>query len=79
MKKLDNISDFLFYSGADGSIRVEVIIGDETVWLNQKGMAELFDVEIPAISKHVKNIYQEGELQEFGTISKMEIVRMNLC
>ncbi len=75
MGNINNISDFIFYSGADGNIRVEVIIGKDTVWLNQKNMAELFNVEIPAISKHVKNIYQEGELQEDGTVSKMEIVQ----
>lgn len=75
MNNLNNISDFLFYSGSDGSIRVEVIVGYETVWLNQKSMAELFNVEIPAISKHIKNIYLEGELQEEATISKMEIVQ----
>lgn len=72
---LGETSDFLFYSGHDGSIRVEVIVGDETVWLSQKGMAELFNVEVPAISKHVKNIYSEGELDDVSTVSKMETVQ----
>lgn len=47
---------------------------DETLWLTQKAMAELFNVKVPAISKHIKNIYQEGELSEDTTISKMETV-----
>jgi hypothetical protein len=49
-------------------------VKDETVWLTQKAMAALFGVQIPAISKHLKNIYEEGELQETTTVSKMETV-----
>ena len=47
---------------------------DETLWLTQKAMAELFGVKVPAISKHLKNIFEEGELEESATISKMETV-----
>ena len=49
---------------------------DKTVWCTQKAMGMLFDVNIPAISKHLKNIYEQGELTEERTVSKMEIVRM---
>lgn len=53
--------------------RVDVLIKDETMWLTQKQIAELFNVQIPAISKHLKNIFEEGELAENVVISKMEI------
>lgn len=74
MSDLKKRSDFLFYNSEDGTIKVQVIIGDETVWATQKGMAEIFNVEVPAISKHISNIIAEGELTE-ATISKMEIVQ----
>lgn len=66
---------FLMYTVEDSDVTVNVIIKDETIWLSQKGMAELFNVEIPAISKHLSNIYTEGELLEDLTVSKMEIVQ----
>lgn len=75
MNELDKISDFLFYTGKDGTIKVQIVIGNETVWTTQKGMSDIFNVEVPAISKHITNIYEEGELQRDSTISKMEIVQ----
>jgi hypothetical protein len=71
---LSRKSDFLFYNSEDGNITVQVIVGEDTVWTTQKGMAEIFSVEVPAISKHVGNIIEEGELNT-STISKMEIVQ----
>lgn len=68
----NNSSDIILYSSADGNVRVEVFYSGETFWLTQKRMAELFGVEIPAISKHLKNIFETGELQESLVISKME-------
>ncbi len=65
-------SDIILYSSPDGNVRVEVIYSGETYWLTQKRMAELFAVEIPAISKHLKNIFETGELKESSVISKME-------
>ena len=59
----------------DESIRLEVRLEDETVWLTQAQMAELFSVKVPAVSKHIKNIYEEGELDLLSTVSKKEIVR----
>lgn len=47
-----------------GNIEIEVLCRDENLWLTQKRMAELFDVQLPAISKHIKNIFESGELQE---------------
>ena len=66
---------FLMYHSDDGGISVNAVVKDETIWLTQKGMAELFDVEVPAVSKHLSNIFAEGELQPDATISKMEIVQ----
>ena len=66
---------FLLNKVDDSDIKVNAILKDETIWLTQKGMAELFDVEVPAISKHLTNIFAEGELSEDATVSKMEIVQ----
>jgi hypothetical protein len=65
-------TDIIFYSSPAGHMKVEVIFNDETFWLNQKRLAELFGVEVPAISKHLKNIFESGELEEATVISKME-------
>lgn len=66
---------FLMYTSDDGDVNVDVIVKDETLWVTQKSMAELFGVNIPAINKHLKNIYENKELTETSTISKMEIVQ----
>lgn len=66
---------FLIYRSAEEDVSVNAVIRDETIWLTQKSMAELFDVDVPAISKHLSNIYADGELQKDSTISKMEIVQ----
>lgn len=66
---------FLLYDLPDDKGQVQAAIRGETVWLTQKGMAELFDVNVPAISKHLANIYADGELEEAATISKMETVQ----
>ena len=64
---------FLMYSTPQGDVNVEAVVRDETLWLTQKAMAQLFGVQVPAISKHLKNIFTEGELHEEVVISKMEI------
>jgi hypothetical protein len=69
----DKQSNFLLYTGNDGKVNVEVFLKDETVWLTQKAMAELFGVKIPAINKHLKNIFNSGELEEDSVISILEI------
>ena len=66
---------FLMYKSADEDVSVKAVIREETIWLTQKSMAELFDVDVPAISKHLSNIYADGELLKDSTISKMEIVQ----
>lgn len=65
---------FLLYSYLEGDINIGVIIKDDTLWLTQKSMAELFGVGVPAISKHLKNIYESEELMKNLTISKIETV-----
>lgn len=64
---------FLVYSTPDNNITVNAVIKDETIWLTQKAMAELFDVQVPAISKHLRNIFEEKELNKNMVVSKMEI------
>ena len=64
---------FLVYRAAREDVSVDAVIKDETIWLTQKSMAELFGVQVPAISKHLKNIFEEGELDESVVVSKMEI------
>jgi hypothetical protein len=67
---------FLLYTGKDGAVQVEVFFQGETVWLTQKAIAELFGVKVPAINKHLKNIFESGELTREATVSIMEIVRL---
>lgn len=67
-----NEIQFLFYNMPDEEGKVQVVIKDETIWCTQKAMAQLFGVGVPAISKHLKNIFEEGELQMDSVISKME-------
>ena len=64
---------FLIYRSAGEDISVDAVIRDESIWLTQKAMSELFEVQTPAISKHLKNIFTEGELDETVVVSKMEI------
>jgi hypothetical protein len=60
----------------DEAVKLEVRMEDETVWLTQAQIAELFGTEVPAISKHIRNIIRSGELEKEATVSKMEIVRL---
>ncbi len=70
----ESITSFLLYKTSNNEVKVDVRIQDETLWLNQKQISELFSVNVPAIAKHIKNIFDDGELTE-ATISKMEIVQ----
>ena len=56
--------DFILYSSQSGDIKVDVYFETETVWLSQKALAELFAVKVPAINKHLKNIFESGELDK---------------
>ena len=69
---MSNEIQFLLYNMPDADSKVQVVIKDETIWCTQKAMAQLFGVGVPAISKHLKNIFEEGELVADSVISKME-------
>jgi len=70
-----NASNIILYSSPEGNVKIEVIFSGETFWLTQKRMAELFGVEVPAVSKHLANIYETGELVKEATISILETVQ----
>lgn len=65
----------ILYQDNNANVFVQVMYEDDTFWMMQKSIAELFDVQIPAIAKHLKNIYDEGELDRDSTVSKKEIVQ----
>ena len=73
MTQADRQALFLLYDAPDSTAQVQVVVRDETIWMTQKAMATLFDVNVPAISKHLKNIFDSGELNEQVVVSKMEI------
>ena len=65
-------NQFLLYTAPDGAVKVDVFLKDETVWLTQKALAELFGVKVPAVNKHLKNIFDSGELIEDSVVSILE-------
>lgn len=67
-----NSREIIFYNDGNGEVKIEVLLKDENLWLTQARLAELFDVQKPAISKHLKNIFEEGELQENSVVSILE-------
>ena len=67
--------EIIIYKNEEGLPVIEVAIRNETLWLTQKQIADIFGTQVPAINKHIKNIYQDKELDK-TTISKMEIVRI---
>lgn len=67
-----NSNQIIFYSTPQGNVKVEVVFEKETFWLTQKAMTMLFGVEVPAVSKHLKNIFRTKELEESSVVSKME-------
>ena len=72
----NSTAEFLIFQIEGKEDGVQVVYRDETVWCTQKAMAQLFDVGVPAISKHLNNIFAEGELRPASTVSKMEIVQI---
>ena len=69
----NSTAEFLIFQLEGKENGIQVVYKDETIWATQKSMAALFDVGIPAVSKHLKNIFEEGELMENSVVSKMEI------
>lgn len=72
----EQLSDFLIYTTPNGDIKIEIIYTNETIWLSQKRMAELFGVDVSTINEHIKNLYKSEELIEAATIGKFPIVQM---
>lgn len=72
----DQLTEFLLYTTPDGEVKVETILHDESLWLSQKRMAELFAVDVSTINEHLKNIYKTAELDEKATIGNFPIVQM---
>lgn len=68
----DQTTEFLLYTAPTGEVKVEVLLSGETLWLTQKRMAELFGVGVPAISKHLKSIFESNELQAEVVVSILE-------
>ena len=69
---MNDSSRFLLYTAPNGAVKVDVFLKDETVWLPQKALAELFAVQRPAITKHLGNIFSSGELAEDSVCSILE-------
>ncbi|MBY0545066.1 MAG: virulence RhuM family protein [Gammaproteobacteria bacterium] len=69
------MTEFLLYTTPNGNVKVEVLLNNETLWLTQKRISELFGVGVPAVSKHLENIYNQGELVPEATISILETVQ----
>lgn len=72
MEHLEPQSNFIFYADEKGNTNINVVVDNDTVWVTQASMSEVFGVKVPAISKHLKNIFEEGELEENSVLSKME-------
>lgn len=73
LKEGESREIIIYRNGGDNAPKVEVLLQHENLWLTQKALATLFDVNVPAISKHIKNIFDSGELHEISVVSKMEI------
>ena len=71
----NSTAEFLIFQAETKEQGIEVMYAEETIWCTQKAMAALFDVGVPAISKHLSNVFEIGELKEEATISKMETVQ----
>ena len=69
---MDKRFEFLMYQTAEEDVSVNALVHDDTIWLTQKGMAELFGVDKSTISRHLKNIFEEGELEEEVVVAKNE-------
>jgi len=68
---IENTSQFLFYASTDGDVKVQVILEGDTVWTSQKGMAEIFGVDVRTISEHLQNVFKSNELNEISVIRKI--------
>ena len=70
---MQEINQFVLYSTKNGNVKLEIFLEEETLWLSQKMMAELFEVEVNTINYHIKEIFKSGELEEDSVIRKFRI------
>ena len=75
----DQNSQLILYQTEDGTTQIQVVVQDETVWLTQKEMADLFQRDQSVISRHINNVFKEGELDEQSNMQKMHIARRGNC
>jgi hypothetical protein len=74
-QELNRSNNFLLYRNEDGDVIVDVLLKDETIWLTINQMAELFSIDKSGISRHIKNVYDTGELQQEATVAKIATVQ----
>lgn len=74
-QKLSSVKEFLVFKSSDGDVRVDVRVENETVWLTQKLIAALYEVSVPTINEHLKNIYADHEIDQYSTIRNFRIVQ----
>ena len=74
-EQLDNIGKILIYQTENGDTKLDVYFEDDTVWMSQKSLSELYQVDVRTINEHIKNIYSDNELDENSTIRNFRIVR----
>lgn len=74
MAEIEKKIHFLLYNSPDNSSNIQVVIKDETIWCTQKAMSELFGIDKSGISRHISNIFKEGELEESATVAKIATV-----
>lgn len=75
MNYLENIKQFVLYTGDDGDVKLQIFLEDETLWLSQKLIGDLFQVEANTANYHIKEIYKSGELEELATTRKFRVVQ----
>lgn len=76
--KLNTSNNFLLYTNQDGEVKVDVLLKDENIWLTMNQMAELFGIDKSGISRHIKNVFETGELQQEATVAKIATVQNKL-
>lgn len=75
IKPSDELSEFLLYTAPDGAIKIEIFFQNESVWLTQQKIADLFGVSKSTVSEHVKNIFENAELEKEATVRNFRTVQ----
>lgn len=73
MEENKNLGEIVIFNTDSGDVKVQIDAINETIWMTQKGMSELFDVSVSTISRHIKNIFEDGELEEKVVVAKNAI------